>query len=104
MQMLVLYGRCDEAHKLLMTYSQRDDSAIKSIDELLRKIPLNALNEDNLAEFTEWQQEVQRRLDDGQFVSYPQVETIAKVKISFELQSNRCDFISIQLYSSDFRY
>lgn len=81
MQMLVVYGRCDEAHKLLMTYSRRDDSAIKSIDELLRKMPLNALNEDNLAEFTEWQQEVQHRVDSGQFVSYPEVETIAKVGV-----------------------
>lgn len=74
-----MYGRCDEAHKLLMTYSHRDDSAIKSIDELLRKIPLKALNEDNLMEYKEWQNEVEYRLNSGHFISYPQIEIIAKV-------------------------
>uniref|UniRef100_A0A914VTR9 Nuclear pore complex protein Nup85 n=1 Tax=Plectus sambesii TaxID=2011161 RepID=A0A914VTR9_9BILA len=77
--LFVLSGRCEDARRLLLSHSRKDDAAFRSIDELLKKFPLDALNRDDVSAFSDWQEEVGSRLRNQHFASYPQLETIAKI-------------------------
>ncbi|XP_014663534.1 PREDICTED: nuclear pore complex protein Nup85-like [Priapulus caudatus] len=80
----VLQGRLVEARKLLSLHLKYKSEPFQSMGELLCKMPIyNGLTGCSVQEFEltwqRWQDECYRRLEDGEFITYKELETVAKI-------------------------
>ncbi|XP_072043820.1 nuclear pore complex protein Nup85-like [Amphiura filiformis] len=83
----VLQGRLNEARHLLSLHPNRKQdthNAYSQMDELLRRMPVfSAFSRQSLAEFElkwrHWQEQCKQSLEDRDFMSYPELETICKI-------------------------
>ncbi|XP_021344383.1 nuclear pore complex protein Nup85-like [Mizuhopecten yessoensis] len=82
---LVLQGQADHVRRLLSLHSSKHSKAFSSMDELLKKMPQHTqlFRGHSIAEFDmkwrHWRDECERRLEEGEFSSYGNLETIGKV-------------------------
>ncbi|XP_069124557.1 nuclear pore complex protein Nup85-like [Argopecten irradians] len=82
---LVLQGQTDNVRRLLSLHSSKHSAAFTSMDDLLRKMPQHSqlLRGHSAAEFDmkwrHWRDECERRLEEGEFSSYGNLETIGKI-------------------------
>ncbi|KAK6171584.1 hypothetical protein SNE40_019741 [Patella caerulea] len=82
---LLLQGEVDSVRKLLSLNTSNQNEAFLSVDELLRKMPQWAHYHHALsaAEFDmkwrHWRDECQRRLEEGHYVAFPNLETLVMV-------------------------
>lgn len=81
---LVLQGQIDQVRRLLTFHSSKHNKAFVSMDDLLKKMPLQTVfRGHSIVEFDmkwrHWRDECERRLEEGEFSSYVNLENIAKI-------------------------
>jgi len=77
---------------MLSAHPRKNEEAFKSVDELLRKIPLNALGLD-LVQWSSWSQECAHRLARKHYEAYPELERV--VQVNFEFIRKMEDFLKV---------
>ncbi|XP_060066906.1 nuclear pore complex protein Nup85-like [Ylistrum balloti] len=82
---LVLQGQADHVRRLLTFHSSKHSKAFTSMDDLLKKMPQQTqlFRGHSIAEFDmkwrHWRDECERRVEEGEFSSYGNLETIGKI-------------------------
>jgi len=81
--LFVMQGKVEHARTLLRLHSEMGTDPLVSLDELLKKMPVYDMNTTSVAKFEiawrRWQTEVVARIDEGDFVTDPNLSSVAKI-------------------------